>query len=478
MAQPKLEFLTAEEVESIHFTSLKILEETGVIFPVKEALGVFHERGAKVNHETGLVKIPPDIVEEAIAKVPSGVTLFARDPKYDVPVQKETVTFGTIGNATHVLDLETGERRRATNRDLADITRVIDACQNILHLEPQVTPQDVPKEASYQYSWATTLKNTVKHVRLSAHGKDGVQDGIKMGSAIAGGQQALKTKPFISFMALIPSPLAHDPTVCEGFMEAARLGFPIWFESGPVAGASAPVTLAGALALNNAEVLSGIVLAQLVRPGTPVIYGSFLRIMDMRTGNVSISSPEFCIFRPCIASLARYYKMPSWAGVMLNDAKIIDCQAGYEKALSALMSALGGVNLLCGMQLDNEHIVSAEDMVVNDEIVGAVLRILRGFDVNKETLALEVIDEIGPRGVFLRSRHTMDHYRRELWSPSITERSTWTEWKAKGEPDMWKVARERTKKILKTHQREPLSHQVASELDAIAREAAKRLVKT
>lgn len=477
MAVPYLKYLSEEELDQIHAATMKVLEETGVVFPTKKALDIFKAAGAKVDYSNMLVKIPRQLVEEAIKHCPSSITLCGRDPKYDVVAEGRKVTFGTIGNAHFVLDFKTGQKRLATNQDLAEITRIIDACDNILHMEPQVTPQDVPKEASYQYSWITALKNTVKHVRITPYGADGVEDALRIGSAIMGSESEFLKRPILSFMVLTVPPLRQDPKVCEGFVEAARYNVPIWFSCGPCSGASSPATLAGTLVIVNVGVLSGITLVQLINPGAPVFYGSFARIMDMKTGQVSLGSPEWGIFRACIGDLARRYRIPSWGGTMIIASKIIDAQAGYEKAITALMSGLGGVNISCGMQLDCENLVSFEDHVVNNEIVGAVLRILRGFEVNEETLAVKVIDQMGPEGVYLKSKHTLKHYKTEFWAPEITERRSYKEWFDDGAKDMWQRAKEKTAQILANHKPQPLRPGAEEELDRIARDAARRLVR-
>ncbi len=472
----RLEFkvLSDDEIKKIHNTSLKVLEQIGIHMPHPEALNVMEKAGAKVEKNSALVKMPPQLVMDCVAKAPKSVTLYGRDPIYDMNVKEDGPFYGTMTGATHFLDFNTGKRRYCTNADLADITRLIDGLENFTWLMPITTPQDVPKETSDWFAWVTTLKNTTKHVVGQAPGANSVRDVIKMGSAISGSEKKFRERPFTSFGILTRPPLQYSWLSLDGLIEIARQKLPMYLNAGCVAGATSPVTLEGTMVQAHAEIMGGITLAQSVNPGTPMFYASWSRIMDMRTGNVSLSSPEWCIFRLGLGQLGRHLGLPIRTAAMLCDAKISDVQAGYEKGITTLAASLGG-DLISGMQLDSDKIVDLSDLVIDDEVIGMVKRILRGVNVNDASIAFEVIAEVGPGGTYLDNMHTLQNYRTEIWMPKITERRTWNVWKEDGRKDGLARAKEKAKEILANHSVEPLPKDVQHELDTIAKNA--RLVE-
>jgi trimethylamine---corrinoid protein Co-methyltransferase len=458
------------EVERIHHASLMVLEKIGIHMPHREALDIMESAGAKIERHSSMVKMPAQLVMDAVAKSPKSVMLYGRKPKYDMKVKEDGPFFGTMAYATHFTDFETGKRRYCTNADLAEITRLIDSLENFTWMMPIATPQDVPKETSDWYAWVTTLKNTTKHVVGGAFGANSVRDVVRMGTAIAGSEKKFRERPFASFGILTRPPLQYSWLSLDGLLEIARQKLPTYLNSGCIAGATSPVTLAGTMTLAHAEIMGGITLVQSLNPGTPMFYASWSRIMDMRTGNVSLSSPEWSIFRIGLGQLGRYLGVPIRTAAMLCDAKISDVQAGYEKGTTALAAALGG-DLISGMQLDSDKLVDLADLVIDNEVAGMVRRIIRGVDVNDETIALDLISEIGPGGNYLSTLHTMRHFREEMWLPTITERKTWNVWEKAGARDAVVRAKERVREVLSTYQPDPLPADVEKELDMIAAKA-------
>ncbi len=462
--------LSEDEVLRIHHASLRILEQVGIHMPHHEALDVMESAGARVERDASMVKMPAQLVMDCIAKVPKSVILYGREAKYDMKVKEDGPFFGTMGYATHFIDFETGKRRYCTNVDLAVMTRLLDGLQNFTWMMPIATPQDVPKETSDWYAWATTLKNTTKHVVGGAFGANSVQDVIKMGAAIAGSEQKFRERPFASFGILTRPPLQYSWLSLDGLLEVARQKLPAYLNAGCIAGATSPVTLAGTMTLAHAEIMGGIALAQSVNPGTPMFYASWARIMDMRTCNVSLSSPEWSIFRIGLGQMGRYLGLPIRTAAMLCDAKIPDVQAGYEKGTTALAASLGG-DLISGMQLDSDKVVDLADLVIDSEVAGMVRRMMCGVKVDDETIAFDVIRETGPGGNYLETLHTLKHFRGEIWLPDITERRTWSVWEREGCKDGLARSKEKAREILLNHRPERLSMDVEKELDSIVANA-------
>lgn len=287
MASPKISVLTDEEVDLVHSASLNILEQVGIYAPVSELLDLFGKAGASVDHEKKIVKIPQHLVEECIRKAPREVKLCARNPKFDLNLKHGNVYFGTGSGPIYVIDMETKERRVGTIDDLASLARIIDALQNIMMTGEIITPQDVPMDLAPQYGWATILKNCSKHLEVYMGDVDHVNDAIKMASAVIGDEDELRRRPLINFFACVGQPLNFERSFLEGFIKAAQRRIPISIQSGAMAGATGPATLAGTLALSNAEILAGVTVAQIVNPGVPVIYASWARTFALGTNTIS-----------------------------------------------------------------------------------------------------------------------------------------------------------------------------------------------
>jgi trimethylamine--corrinoid protein Co-methyltransferase len=311
---------------------------------------------------------------------------------------------------------------------------------------------------------------------LYVNDPDSVLDAIKMGSAVAGCEEDLVKKPIFNFLAALGQPLTWDLNFIKGFVEAARHGLPVMVHSGVMAGATGPVTLAGTLALSNAEILSGITIIQMVNPGTPVIYTNYARIFDMKAGNVCLAGPEFALLRLAAGQLARQYHLPYTCAGFSTDSKTLDVQNGFEMYV-ALMSLMAGANVLLGGHLDEGAAIDPLSWIVDDEVAASYLRIMRGFEVDDLTLALDVIKEVGvgPGKNFMTNKHTHDHLRQEHWLDySITERRTYRAWELDGAKDTKQKAKERLKEKLKSYKPDPLPLSVQTEIDNVVDQAKKR----
>ncbi len=443
--------LTKTQVEKVHEASLNILWKIGVDFGYPPAVKVLKKGGAKVDGER--VFFPPKFVEEQIKKAPSQFTLYARNPDNNIIIGGHHMVFTPGYGAPFVSDIVNG-RRRATLNDFENFVKLTGASvnQNILSGNV-VEPNDIPHEIRHAQMYYTSVKYSDKCFMGSAMGAQGAKDSIRMASILFGSETQLAEKPrFISILGSL-TPLKYDLRMLGALMEYARAGQPQLISSLSIAGATGPVTLAGNLALQNAEILAGIALAQLVREGTPVIFAGASSNAEMRSGALSIGSPEMAMNTAATARMARYYKLPSRSGGAVCDAKVPDAQAAYESMMSLLMAQASGINFVLHTAgiLDTYNCMSYEKFIVDDEMCGMVKRIKKGFNVNESTLGLDVIKEVGPGGHFLDKDHTLEHFRGELYQPTISNRDDFDGWNAKGSLHCMDAANKKYKEILESY---------------------------
>jgi len=459
----KYHLLSEKEIKQIHQASLKILQQTGIKSKNKEILALFSKIGSDVNFEQGRIKFSPALVEDALNKAPSKVILCGREEKNDLILEDKRVYCGTGGAALNVLDLETGEKREAVLKDIANIAKLVDALDNIHFFIRPVVAQDVRREFLDVNKYYAALSNTSKHVMGSAYSVESALKVISMAEEIAGGGEKLRERPIISFITCwMKSPLQLDDTTTLILMKIVEEGIPIALSSDPMAGSTSPVTLAGTLAQVNAEQLSGIVLTQAINPGAPIIYGAIPTIADMHTMAFLGGAIELGILDAACAQLAQYYNLPFYAWGGLTDSKIPDIQAGYEKGTTLLMVALAGANYIhnsAGM-LESTTTVAYEQYVIDNEIIGMVMRALKGIEVNEDTLALDLIEKVGPGGNFLAEEHTVSHMRSEFFFPKVSDRSQREKWLSEGGKDARERAREIAKDILTKHKPFPIPSDV------------------
>ena len=307
-----LSVFTDDELNDIHLATLEVLQRTGVWVEDDEALTVFADGGADVDRETRVVRLPAHVVEEAIRSAPPTITLCGRNPESDVVLEPGRVGFTNFGEGIKVTDLETGELREPTKRDVAEATRLIDALPEIDVLERPVGAHDVPQDAVPLHNAEAIFANTTKHVFIGPINGRLLEKIVEMAAVVVGGAAALRRRPLVSFITCPVSPLKLVKDCCEIIMGAARAGATVNVLSMAMAGASSPISLSGTLVTHNAEVLSGITLAQLTARGTPVVYGSSTTAMDLRLASASVGSPECGLINAAVAQLARFYLLPSW----------------------------------------------------------------------------------------------------------------------------------------------------------------------
>ena len=443
-----------EEVRAVHEATVYLLESVGIKMHNDTARQIFAEKGAQVDHESRIVKIPRPMIEEAIDSTPSRIILCGREEKNDLVLQGANVYLGTGGTVLNTLDLETGKKRLTGARDVARYAKMADALDNIAFFVINCYPDDVPTEDVDINRFYHGLANTSKHIMGGIYTMDGLKAVISMAEEIAGSKEKLLERPFVSFITLMMSPLLMEVTYTDFLIEVARRGLPVTTPSEPLAGANSPVTLAGTITLNNAESLGGLILSQLINKGNPTIYGSTSSIMDMRTGTYMAGNIESALINAGCAQMAQHYKISMYGTGGMSDSKVVDAQAGYESANTAMVVALSGCNYIhdaFGL-LEFCTTLSYEKMVVDNDSVGMVLRAVKGVEVNRETIAAEVVAEVGPGGHFLDHPHTVEHVRDEFYFPELSDRLQRSVWEAEGSKDTFTRAHEEAKRILEKHE--------------------------
>ena len=463
----RLNYLTDEDIQRIHMATLDVMENTGIVFQHQEALEILRESGARVDFEHQLVKFPPNIVEEAVRNAPSGFTWHARDPKNNLEIENANICFSPAATCPFVYDLETGERRKATFQDAVNLTRLADSLDLIGDGYCMVYPVDVPNHAAHVHMMLAMAENTSKCIRGRNNGSQIAKDCIYMMELVAGGEGVQREKPNLIAIENSVPPLQHDTVQIEGLMEYARRGLPIGPSSQIALGATGPVSLAGCLVQLNAEVLAGITLAQLVNPGTPVLYGTVASVMDMKTTSFRYGAAELGILNVAVAQLARHYRIPSRGSAGSSDSKTCDMQTGMEGVLNLIQAALAGINYIIYSAggLDLGMSISYEKVLIDYEAIQAIARILQGIEVNEDSLATEVIAEVGPGGHYLSHKHTLGYLRREHHIVSeLIDTSNYGVWSKKGSKEIRERAREKVKKILQEYEPEPLDEVLQREL--------------
>jgi trimethylamine--corrinoid protein Co-methyltransferase len=450
--------LSSDQVEKIHQASLRILEETGVQVEEPQAVKLLKGAGAKIVGNR--VRIPPKMIEKALASASKSVILAGRDPENDLLLEGSRVHIGTGGAALQVLDLETDMIRPATLKDAGNMARLVDALPNIHFYLLPIYPTDIPEESVEISKFYAALLNTGKHVQAGVYTKQGLHDVVAMAERIMGGSKALLDRPIISFItSWMVSPLMFATDVTTLLIEVCQLGMPVVLSSAPMAGSTAPITLAGTLAQLNAEQLSGLTLTQLVNPGTPVLIGPIPATADMRTGSYLGGSIELGMANAAITQLAHYYQVPIYNSAGMTESKLPDIQAGIEKTQSVIQVALAGANFIhhaAGM-LEDMSTIAYEQFVIDNEILGMAMRAVRGIEVSDETLALEAIDRVGPGNHFLSDQHTMRHLRTEHYFPSrVLNRQGREEWATEGQKDARQIAVELARELLENHVPHPV----------------------
>jgi trimethylamine--corrinoid protein Co-methyltransferase len=469
--------LDSDEVKAIHQASLAVLEKGGVAVHERGVLKLLSDAGAEVNFSTEIVRIPPHLIDDAVRKAPKSITLFGKNPKYDLELKKGKTYAHPSSGMGRIFDLETGKVRGGTLADLEKLTVVVDALPNINGCMQFLFPSDVPPEVKDIYATECILRNTEKHMISTPYTDANIRYIIELAAQYVGGFEELKKKPIIGFLIEPHSPLNYSSDTIKMLLSASKLKLPIKLEPAGMAGSVAPVTLAGTMVQNNAEFLAGLVILQLANPGCPVIYAIWSQAMDVRTGAILFGGIESAISSVSSIQMGDYYGLPTSTPGFPTTSKTHDEQAAFERTVNATLPMLAGVNYMGGVgTLDTDLTTSFEQMVIDDEFLGVLSRMVRGIEVNAETLAVDVICKVGPGGSYLGQEHTRRHYKQELYFPQMFDTGNRKTWEEKGSKDLARVARDKALKILHEHQPPHLDKDVTKNLGEILNRARKNLV--
>ena len=464
-----LNILSRQDVQRIHTATLDIIENVGIRFPSERALDIWEAHGASVDRDTMIVKVPGQVIEDALNQAPSVYTLAARDPAQDLPLDGNHVYVGTDGCGVQLIDLHTGERRRSVLQDVVDITRVADYVEEIAFHWVAVSAQDCPPETRSLHELCAIWNNTTKHVQTeSVYSESEARAAVEMAAAIAGGREALRKRAVLSVTQCTAPPLGQDGGSVDAALISAEAGLPVGFMTMAACLTTGPATMAGTLIVGNAEVISATALIQLAYPGTPVFYAAAQTASDLRTGGYTGGGPEDFLFGAATNVLADYYDIPLSMGSFATGAKEPNWQAGIENSLSTFMASVVMSDMLLGVGLlHGSRIWSYEQMLMDCEIFDLVHKMMQGIVVDDDTLALDAIRSVGPgpHGNFLAQKHTKKHMGK-IWLPQYMDRRSYETWEEKGDGARdW--AREKATHILTTHRPDPLDPKLSDELQQI-----------
>jgi trimethylamine--corrinoid protein Co-methyltransferase len=460
--------LSDDECRRMHEASLEILERIGVRLDLEEAVVMLKKAGASV-FDGNVVRVPSYLVEKALKTAPKQVTLYDRQGNLAMPVGGYRCFFGPGSDCLSIIDHRTGERRNPVLKDLEEGVRLCDSLENIDFVMSMVLPADVDKTLADRYQMEAMLTCSTKPIIFVTYEMSGCRDAVQMAEAVAGGSDALREKPMIACYINVVSGVHHNKESLQKLLFLASKNLPSLYIPASTAALTSPVTPAGSVAMDYAGVLVGLVLSQLKREGAPVIVtgmppgGTF----DMKTMVTSYCEPE----RTITQAMSHFYGLPMFSIAGVSESKVVDQQAAAEAALSLVVETLAGGNIIHDLgYLESGLTFSLVQLAICDEIVSWIKGFIKKFEVNDETLALDLIAKKGPDGQYLDTDHTLKHYK-DRWYPSLFERGNFQSWSGMGEKTLTKRAADKIEQLLAVHKVEPLSESAKGELKKIVQEA-------
>lgn len=469
---PPYSRLAPAECEALHAASLEILERTGVRLLEPEAVALLARAGAAIA-EGNRARIPARLVERALETAPRSIVLYDRSGRPAMPLEGARTFFGPGSDCPHIVDHRTGQRRRALLADVRDAARLCDALSNIHFVMSLFIPSDVPAALGDRHQLEAMLENTTKPIVFVTYEMSGCADAVDMAEAVAGSADALRERPFVACYINVTSGLVHNADALQKLLFLAGKGLPALYVPVVSGGTSGPMTMAGGLALSNAGALAGLVISQLKREGAPFVLPGFGGdALDMRTMVDPYAAPEP---RGMAEALGHRYGLPLFTLGGSSESKLVDGQASVEAGLTMLLGALSGGHLFHDLgYLESGLTGSLAQLVVCDEIAGWIASALAPVEITPETLALDLIDALGPEGSFLKAPHTRRHMR-ERWYPTLFDRDNHAGWLAKGGRSLSERAAERATLLLERHRPDALAAEAAAAVAAVIERATRRL---
>jgi trimethylamine--corrinoid protein Co-methyltransferase len=468
----KVDVLTGGQVADIREATLHVLNNVGVHVPSERALQVFSEHGAQVNSASQIVCLPPELVLEAMSCAPRVFNLSGRAAGTNLTLDGSASHFATDGSGTETIDFKTGEYRPSTKSDVAMMAKVADYLSSISFYWPMVSAQEFGRLGPL-HELDASFNNTVKHVQsVTIIGEELARCALQMAEVIAGGRDHLRKRPPLSSLVCTIAPLGQDKHGIEGAMLFAEAGVPVGFMAMPNIGSTSPATMAGALVVGNAEVISAMVLMQLVEPGAPVFHSLLASVMDPRSGEYIASISEKYLCNAAAVQLAHDWGVPSLGGAFSMDSpEPGSWQLGRDSVYTSLFTPLVGADMVEGLGLlKAATLLLPEQIIYDDEIYHTHRVLVEGIDTNSDQLALDVIQAVGPGGHFLSQKHTRRKIR-DIWLPKLSKPGPRMD--GKPSPDLRQRARATFERILAEHKPEPLSRQIQHELNDIMRAVGK-----
>jgi trimethylamine--corrinoid protein Co-methyltransferase len=462
----RLNVLSDNERSDVHEASMKILSEIGLKVSSERAAEQLCRTGANVNQDTGYVRFPREMVEGAIVSAQKRVTLFSRDTKHDCRLyDREAPALATDGASSQTLDYGVKEFRRSTSKDLFRLAVLSDFLREIELFWPMVIAGDVPESEHTLKEFAISLIGTGKHVQHEASGEREARTEIAIASAAVGGGEELKRRPIFSAVQCPVSPMTLEKGSVEASIEFSRAGIPIVGMSMALSGVTAPATLAGALTMSNAETLGSLVVSQVACEGAPFIYGVASAPVDIIGGGFLNGSPELALISAAAAQMATSYGLPSLVAGMITDAHYQSQQSGFEKLQTGLIPALAGPSIISGIGgIEEDNVASLEQLVIDCDIWGSIMRITRGIETNADTISFDLIRRLTPGHNYHDDMETAKRFRREVWQPRLRIRQSRTAWNAGGSKTIEESAHEIVVEALSSHHPVPMERDREKEI--------------
>ncbi len=452
---PKLEVLSDSDRERIYSAALDVLEKTGLRIQDKDAISLLLNTGGKIKKD--MVQISSRMVQEALDSAPKEIQIYNRDGQTAMLLNTKNSYFGNGSDCVFILDSFTGERRKFMKEDVEKAAIILDALENIDFVMPAGIISEKLSSVAGLLAFQATTVNTSKPILFTALNRQGAKDIFRLASIIAGGEDDLRKRPYIMHYVETTSPLSYSDDALQMLLLSAEKGVPIICAPGPIAGASAPTTLAGVLVLHLAESLSELVIAQLKNRGAPVIIGGCASIMDMRTTVSAYSGPEFFLLNAALTELCHFLNLPMFGTAGCSDSKKVDGQAAIESASSIITQLLCGADLIHDVGYIESGLTQSFDMMVmSNEIVGMAKRMKNGIKIDDDHIALDLIHELGAGGNYLAEEHTLKYFKTEFWMPGFMNRQIYESWAKDGKKGLEDLVKEKVKRILDEHRGSPI----------------------
>jgi trimethylamine--corrinoid protein Co-methyltransferase len=468
---PQFRLLSESQIQALHRAALEVLRRTGIRFHHPPAVDMLRQAGAFVS-DGNLVKFPAALVEDAVASAPGRIVMCDRDGEPAMWLEGTRTWFGTGSDCLHLLDSTTGQPRPFATADLIDGYRLCDALPNIHFVMSMGIPADVDPALTYDVQMALMLEHTTKPIVFVTDDGASCHRAIDMAAAAAGGFEALVEQQHILLYSEPSSPLQQSATAVDKLLMMAESRLPIVHSPAPLMGGTGPITMASGLALALAEILSSLTLHQLANRGAPFVFGCGLHHMDMKSAQICYGSPEFQLTKTAVAEMGRWYGLPTWGYAGCTDAKVLDEQAALEAMLSVLMAKLSGANLIHDVGYVESGLTTSYEMIVlTDELVTLSNHLMKGIQVNDDTLMLDEIHAVGPGGHFMDTEQTLSRFR-DFWYPDLLDRSRRETWLEGGATTLGQRLSTRVRQIIGEHRPAPLDAAIKQRLQEIVFESA------